>query len=59
MIFWAVTPSNDVIGYHHIGGPCCLHNQWEVQIQIYQYSNKITNCTEQSPSFKAKNHSTR
>jgi hypothetical protein len=29
-VFWVVTPCNVVVGYHHFGGPCCLHLQVEV-----------------------------
>jgi len=27
VIFWVVTPCNDVVGYQRFGGPCCLHLQ--------------------------------
>jgi len=25
VVFWLMTPSSDVIGYRHFGGPCCVH----------------------------------
>jgi hypothetical protein len=28
-----MTPCNDVVGYQHLGGPCCLHLQGEVKRQ--------------------------
>jgi hypothetical protein len=29
VVFWVVTPRNDVVRYQCIGGPCCLHLQGE------------------------------
>jgi hypothetical protein len=25
VVFWFMTPCCDVVGYQHLGGPCCLH----------------------------------
>jgi len=25
VVFWVVTPCNDVVGYQRFGGSCCLH----------------------------------
>jgi hypothetical protein len=28
-VFWIMTTYNDVVGYQHFGGQCCLHLQGE------------------------------
>jgi hypothetical protein len=30
MVFWVMMPCNEVIGYQHFRGPCCLHLEGEV-----------------------------
>jgi hypothetical protein len=30
MVFWVMTPCNDVVGRQRFGGPCCFHLQGEV-----------------------------
>jgi hypothetical protein len=31
VVFWILIPCSDVVGYHHIGGLCCLILQGEVK----------------------------
>jgi len=35
VIFWVVTPCDDVVGYR-LGGPCCLHLPDEVNVNCMQ-----------------------
>jgi hypothetical protein len=29
MVFWVVTPGSDVVGYKHLGRPCCSYHPKE------------------------------
>jgi hypothetical protein len=41
-VFWVMTPCIDVVGYQHLGKPCCLHLQGEVKVEGCQ-------CTASQP----------
>jgi len=43
-IFWVVMPSSAEVGYHHFGGPCCLHLQGEVKMEAERSSEMLVSC---------------
>jgi hypothetical protein len=34
VVFWVVTPYSFAVGYQRFGGPCCLHLQGEMKMEV-------------------------
>jgi len=58
VVFRVLAPCNDVVGYQCFGGPCCLHLQGEVNIEI-MVSYCITTCYCIPEGHNMKGHSRR
>jgi hypothetical protein len=41
MVFLVMTPCNAVVGYQRFEGPCCLHLQGEVKMEVGRSSEKL------------------
>jgi len=39
-----MTPSNDAVGYHHFGGPCCLHLHFALKLEAAWSSETLVSC---------------
>jgi hypothetical protein len=40
-VFWVVMPHRVLVGYQRFGGPCCLHIQGEVEMEVARSSKML------------------
>jgi hypothetical protein len=52
-VFWVVTLYSDVVGYHRFGGPCSLHLQGEVKVELS--SETLVSCNVVIPRHSPEN----
>jgi hypothetical protein len=40
MVFWVVIPHSEVVGYQHLGGPCCCFTLFSVLVFLLTWMSK-------------------